>query len=134
MNGPRRLTPCREERAETACNPCLLGATDDELGEFLDVSPRTVDDRVNAPPAIATAARKRRAAAYAVAGQRRPIELQALLASKSRYPRQRHPIIPVGLFAAALARQRHARGHPARAGLIAPDGSRKTALRFRKFR
>ncbi len=43
MTGPGRPTDFRPDMCEQAHNYCLLGATNDELAQFLDVSPRTID-------------------------------------------------------------------------------------------
>ena len=65
MNGPGRPTLYRPEYAEIAHNYCLLGATNDELAGFFNVSPSTVDDWLKVHPDLATAVRNGRAAADA---------------------------------------------------------------------
>jgi hypothetical protein len=65
MDGPGRPTLYKPEYAEIARNYCLLGATNDELATFFDVSARTVDDWLKVHPEFATAVQNGRAAADA---------------------------------------------------------------------
>ncbi|MBV8192707.1 MAG: hypothetical protein JOY64_03935 [Alphaproteobacteria bacterium] len=70
MESPERPTACREQHAATAHNYCLLGATDDQLAGFFQVSRRTLDDWLLAHPGFARAVRDGRAAADAAMARR----------------------------------------------------------------
>ena len=65
MNCPGRPTLYKPEYAEHAHNYCLLGATNDELASFFEVSARTVDDWLKLHPDFAAAVRNGRDAADA---------------------------------------------------------------------
>ena len=70
MNGPGRPSLYREEYAEIAHNYCLLGATNDEMSGFFGVSPRTIDNWLEAHPEFAAAVRNGRAAADAAVARK----------------------------------------------------------------
>jgi hypothetical protein len=65
MNGPGRPTLYKPEYARIAHNYCLLGATNDELASFLEVSARTVDDWLKVHAEFAQAVQTGRAVADA---------------------------------------------------------------------
>ena len=69
MSDPGRPTLYRPDYCELARNYCLLGATNEDLGSFFDVTSRTIDNWIAAHPEFATAVREARAVADArVAG------------------------------------------------------------------
>ena len=53
-----RPTTYHPDLCEQAHNYCLLGATNDELGEFFGVSPRTIDSWIATHPEFAEAVRR----------------------------------------------------------------------------
>jgi hypothetical protein len=65
MAGIGRPTSFRPEMCEQAHNYCLLGATNDELAEFLAVCPRTIDNWIVRHPDFAAAVRSGRVVADA---------------------------------------------------------------------
>jgi hypothetical protein len=70
MNGPGRPTLYQPEYAEMAHNYCLLGATNEELATFFEVSARTVDDWLKVHPDFAAAVQNGRAAADAMVARK----------------------------------------------------------------
>jgi hypothetical protein len=70
MNGPGRPSLYKPEYADIAHNYCLLGATNDELADFFEVSARTLDDWLKAHPDFAQAVRNGRDAADASIARR----------------------------------------------------------------
>lgn len=65
MNDPGRPTLYRPDFCELAHNYCLLGATNEHLGFFFDVTSRTIDNWIARHPAFAAAVREGRAIADA---------------------------------------------------------------------
>jgi hypothetical protein len=65
MSEPGRPTLYRPAYCELARNYCLLGATNEDLGGFFDVTSRTIDNWIAVHPAFATAVREARALADA---------------------------------------------------------------------
>ena len=65
MNGPGRPTLYKTEYRELAHNYCLLGATNEALGNFFGVSRRTIDNWIAEYPEFAAAVHEGRAAADA---------------------------------------------------------------------
>ena len=65
MSDGGRPTKYREAYADIAHNYCLLGATNDELAVFFDVSPTTIDNWMAAHEDFAAQVRKGRASADA---------------------------------------------------------------------
>lgn len=65
MSTMGRPTSYRPEFCDLAANYCLLGATNEELAGFFDVSPRTIDNWIARIPEFAAAVRDGRAAADA---------------------------------------------------------------------
>jgi hypothetical protein len=65
MNEPGRPTLYRPDLCELARNYCLLGATNEDLGVFFDVTSRTIDNWIAAHPEFATAVREAKALADA---------------------------------------------------------------------
>jgi len=70
MNGPGRPSLYKPEYADIAHNYCLLGATNDELADFFEVSARTLDDWLKVYPDFAQAVRNGRDAADASIARR----------------------------------------------------------------
>jgi hypothetical protein len=66
MTTPGQPTSYKPEYNELAHSYCLLGATNEVLGDFFDVAPRTVDNWIAAHPDFADAVKRGRAAADAV--------------------------------------------------------------------
>ncbi len=58
-----RPTSYSSDHCELAHNYCLLGATNDELADFFDVAPRTIDNWIAAHLDFADAVRRGRAVA-----------------------------------------------------------------------
>ncbi|GEP60637.1 hypothetical protein RSO01_78030 [Reyranella soli] len=69
MNPPGRPTSYRPDHCDLAREHCLLGATNDELAEVFEVSPRTIDNWIAHHPDFAAAVRggRRRADAKVAA-------------------------------------------------------------------
>lgn len=65
MNDPGRPTLYRPDYCDLARNYCLLGATNEHLGVFFDVTSRTIDNWIAQHPAFAAAVREGRAIADA---------------------------------------------------------------------
>jgi len=65
MSDPGRPTLYRPDYCELARNYCLLGATNEDLGGFFDVTSRTIDNWIAVHPEFATAVREARAVADA---------------------------------------------------------------------
>jgi hypothetical protein len=65
MNDPGRPTLYRPDYCELARNYCLLGATNEDLGGFFEVTSRTIDNWIAAHPEFARAVREARALADA---------------------------------------------------------------------
>jgi hypothetical protein len=65
MTQPGRPTLYRPDYCELARNYCLLGATNEELGGFFEVTSRTIDNWIAVHPEFATAVREARALADA---------------------------------------------------------------------
>lgn len=65
MNDPGRPTLYRPDYCELARNYCLLGATNEDLASFFDVTTRTIDNWIAAQPAFAMAVREGKAIADA---------------------------------------------------------------------
>lgn len=65
MNTPGQPTSYKAEHCVLARNYCLLGATNEELARFFEVSPRTIDNWVATHAAFADAVAKGKAAADA---------------------------------------------------------------------
>jgi hypothetical protein len=65
MTGPGRPTLYRPEYCDLARNYCLLGATNEDLGGFFDVTSRTIDNWIAGHPEFGTAVREARALADA---------------------------------------------------------------------
>jgi hypothetical protein len=63
-----RPTLHRPEYNEQARNHCLLGATNPQLAEVFDVSPRTIDSWIASIPEFGKAVREGRAVANAQGG------------------------------------------------------------------
>jgi hypothetical protein len=69
MATPGQPTSYKPEYIELAHNYCLLGATNEVLGDFFGVTSRTVDNWIAAHPDFADAVRRGRAVADAVVGR-----------------------------------------------------------------
>ena len=65
MTEPGRPTLYRSDYCDLARNYCLLGATNEELGGFFEVTSRTIDNWIAVHPEFATAVREARAVADA---------------------------------------------------------------------
>jgi hypothetical protein len=65
MSDPGRPTLYRSDYCELARNYCLLGATNDDLAAFFDVTSRTIDNWIATKPEFASAVRKAKAMADA---------------------------------------------------------------------
>ena len=65
MGHPGRPTLYRRDHCELARNYCRLGATNDDLAAFFEVTTRTIDNWIAAHPEFATAVRNARAVADA---------------------------------------------------------------------
>jgi hypothetical protein len=61
MANPGRPTLYKREYCELAHNYCLLGATDELLGDFFGVARRTIQSWIATRPAFAKAVRRGRA-------------------------------------------------------------------------
>jgi hypothetical protein len=61
MANPGRPTRYKREYCELAQNYCLLGATDELLGDFFGVARRTIQSWIATRPAFAKAVRRGRA-------------------------------------------------------------------------
>jgi hypothetical protein len=70
MHDPGRPSPYRAPLAEAAHNYCLLGATDQQLAGFFQVSPETLAGWLQDQPEFARAVRDGRAAADAAVARR----------------------------------------------------------------
>jgi hypothetical protein len=70
MTGPGRPSLYREQYVEMARNYCRLGAINAELAAFFHVSPRTLDNWLQAHPAFARAVRNGRAVADSAIARR----------------------------------------------------------------
>jgi hypothetical protein len=66
MATPGQPTSYKSEHCELAHNYCLLGATNEELGDFFGVTSRTIDNWIATHPDFADAVRRGRAVADAV--------------------------------------------------------------------
>jgi hypothetical protein len=60
MNSPGQPTSYKTEYRALARNYCLLGATNEELAGFFEVSPRTIDNWIASRPEFAGAVREGR--------------------------------------------------------------------------
>jgi hypothetical protein len=65
MSNSGRPSLYRPEYCELARNYCLLGATNEDLGGFFDVTTRTIDNWIATHPEFATAVRQAKALADA---------------------------------------------------------------------
>jgi hypothetical protein len=65
MTDPGRPTLYHPDYCELAHNYCLLGATNEDLGGFFGVTPRTIDNWIAGHPEFATAVREGKAVADA---------------------------------------------------------------------
>jgi hypothetical protein len=65
MTDAGRPTLYRRDLCEIAHNYCLLGATNEDLGGFFGVTPRTIDNWIAGHPEFATAVREGKAVADA---------------------------------------------------------------------
>ncbi|SEP26615.1 hypothetical protein SAMN02990966_04700 [Rhodospirillales bacterium URHD0017] len=91
MTGPGRPSDFTLDMCEQAHNYCLLGATNDELAQFFDVSPRTIDRWIAERADFGDAVRSGRVAADArvarglygrAVGYDRTVERMAIVAGE----------------------------------------------------